>query len=71
MWECTFGLKRFMHPIVGRVDVDYETLPVPGEPDQQLFVYSTQPGSTSSDSPRILTSWRTDQTDDAALESVR
>ena len=71
VWECTFGLKRFVHPIVGRLDVDYETFPVPGEPDQQLFVYSTQPGSTSSDALRILASWRTDQTDDAALESVR
>ncbi|WP_104081698.1 helix-turn-helix transcriptional regulator [Cryobacterium sp. Y11] len=71
VWECTFGVKRFVHPIVGRVDVDYETFPVPGEPDQQLFVYSTQPGSASSDALRILASWRTNQTDAAALESIR
>ncbi|MBG6213843.1 hypothetical protein RCH23_001703 [Cryobacterium sp. CAN_C3] len=67
VWECTFGLQRFMHPIVGRIDVDYETFPVPGEPDQRLFVYSTQQGSASNDALRILASWRTDQTDDAAL----
>ena len=71
VWECTFGVKRFMHPIVGRVDVDYETFPVPGEPGQQLFVYSTQPGSASNDALRILASWRTDQTDAAALKSLR
>ncbi|TFB76731.1 XRE family transcriptional regulator [Cryobacterium glaciale] len=71
VWECTFGVKRFMHPIVGRVDVDYETFPVPGEPDQQLFVYSTQPGSASNDAVRILASWRTDQKDAARLESSR
>ncbi|TFD23383.1 helix-turn-helix transcriptional regulator [Cryobacterium sp. TMS1-13-1] len=71
VWECTFGVKRFEHPIVGRVDVDYETFPVPGEPDQQLFVYSTQPASSSSDALRILASWRTDQTDAPALESSR
>ena len=70
VWECTFGVKRFMHPIVGRVDVDYETFPVPGEPDQQLFVYSTQPGSASNDALRILASWRTGQTDAAALTSI-
>jgi transcriptional regulator with XRE-family HTH domain len=71
VWECTFGVKRFEHPIVGRVDVDYETFPVPGEPDQQLFVYSTQPASASNDALRILASWRTDQTDAPALESIR
>ncbi|WP_104195641.1 helix-turn-helix transcriptional regulator [Cryobacterium sp. M15] len=71
VWECTFGVKRFEHPIVGRVDVDYETFPVPGEPDQQLFVYSTQPASASNDALRILASWRTDQTDAPALESTR
>ncbi|TDW28815.1 helix-turn-helix transcriptional regulator [Cryobacterium psychrophilum] len=66
VWECTFGLKRFEHPLVGRIDVNYETFPVPGEPDQQLFVYSTQPGSPSSDALRILASWRADEA--AALE---
>ncbi|TFD70459.1 helix-turn-helix transcriptional regulator [Cryobacterium sp. Hb1] len=71
VWECTFGVKRFEHPIVGRVDVDYETFPVPGEPDQQLFVYSTQPASASSDALHILASWRIDQTDAPALESSR
>ncbi|WP_104128566.1 helix-turn-helix transcriptional regulator [Cryobacterium sp. Y57] len=71
VWECTFGVKRFEHPIVGRVDVDYETFPVPGEPDQQLFVYSTEPASASNDALLILASWRTDQTDAPALESSR
>ena len=61
VWECTFGVKRFMHPTVGRVDVSYETFPVPGEPDQKLLVYSTEPGSASSDALRILASWRADQ----------
>lgn len=60
VWECTFGIKRFEHPVVGRIDVHYETFPVPGEPDQQLFVYSTPSGSSSSDALRILASWRAD-----------
>ena len=46
-------------------------VPVLGEPDQQLFVYSTQPASASNDALRILASCRTDQTDAAALESFR
>ena len=68
VWECTFGLKRFEHPVVGRVDVNYETFPVPGEPDQQLLVYSTEPGSSSSDALRILSSWRADADADAAVD---
>jgi len=66
VWECTFGLKRFDHPVVGRIDINYETFPVPGDPDQKLLVYSTQPGSASSDALRILASWRADET--AAVE---
>jgi len=58
VYECTFGTKRFVHPLVGRIDVDCETFAVPGEPDQQLFVYSTRPGSSSDDALRILASWR-------------
>lgn len=46
-----------MHPLVGPVDISYETFPVPGEPDQQLFVYTTAPGSPSEDALKILSSW--------------
>jgi transcriptional regulator with XRE-family HTH domain len=57
VYECSFGRKKTMHPLVGRVDIDYETFPVPGEPDQQLFVYMAPTGSPSEDAMRILSSW--------------
>ncbi|GAA1722104.1 helix-turn-helix transcriptional regulator [Isoptericola hypogeus] len=57
VYECSFGRKKTMHPVVGRVDINYETFPVPGEPDQQLFVYTAATGSPSEDALRILSSW--------------
>lgn len=60
VYECTTGKKRLDHPLVGRVDIDYQTFPVPEEPDQHLFVYSAQTGSPSDDALRILASLGTD-----------
>ena len=54
--ERTWGTKRFDHPVVGRLDITYEALSLPGDPDQILFVYA---GKTDSDLEklRILASW--------------
>ncbi|MGV9910208.1 helix-turn-helix transcriptional regulator [Streptomyces tendae] len=54
--ERTWGSKRFNHPVVGRLDITYEALSLPGDPDQILFVYS---GKTDDDLEklRILASW--------------
>ena len=72
VYECTFGTKRLVHPVVGRIDVDFENFAVAGEPDQELFVYSTPAGSPSSDALNILAAWHVDGTDRArdALPSV-
>lgn len=40
----TIGTKRFAHPQVGELVLDYETLALP-DPDQWLIVYTAQPGS--------------------------
>lgn len=55
--QRTFGTKRFTHPVVGRLDVQYETLLLPGDVDQTLFVYSTQPDTASREAMNLLTSW--------------
>ncbi len=54
--ERTWGSKRFDHPVVGRLDITYEALSLPGDPDQILFVYA---GKTDDDLEklRILASW--------------
>lgn len=56
--ERTWGGKRFQHKIVGRVDITYETLTLPGDPDQQLFVYSPV-AEKDRDALALLASWNT------------
>ncbi|MDP9824934.1 helix-turn-helix transcriptional regulator [Kineosporia succinea] len=52
--ERTHGTKRMRHPEVGAITLRFETLVLPGDDDQTLFVYSTDPGSPSSDNLRLL-----------------
>jgi transcriptional regulator with XRE-family HTH domain len=51
------GTKRFHHPVVGEVEVGYETMPIPADPGLALTVYSPEPGSPSADARALLASW--------------
>ncbi|WP_218974557.1 helix-turn-helix domain-containing protein [Streptomyces sp. NP160] len=55
--QRTSGTKRFRHRIVGDLALDYETLTLPGDPDQTLFIYSSAPGSQAEQALRTLASW--------------
>ncbi|SKA95963.1 Helix-turn-helix domain-containing protein [Agreia bicolorata] len=57
VYQRTFGTKRLRHPIVGELSVDYETLTLPGDPDQTLFIYTTEPATTSRQALDLLVSW--------------
>jgi transcriptional regulator with XRE-family HTH domain len=57
VYQRTFGAKRFHHRVVGDLTLDYETLTLPGDPEQTLFVYSAGPGSPSQQALRTLASW--------------
>lgn len=52
--ERTHGIKRLAHPAVGPVTIRYEALPLPGDADQVLFIYHTDPGSRSHDNLGLL-----------------
>ncbi|GAA4130207.1 helix-turn-helix transcriptional regulator [Nocardioides fonticola] len=54
--ERTHGTKR-MESVVGPITIAYEAMTLPGDPDQTLFVYTTEPGSTSEQNLRLLASW--------------
>ncbi|WP_051133651.1 helix-turn-helix transcriptional regulator [Nocardia paucivorans] len=45
--------KRFEHPVVGVIELDAQTLSVPGR-DQRLVVYSAEPGSRAAEAIREL-----------------
>ena len=55
--DKTFGTKVQHHHLVGEITVQYETLQPPGEPDQLLVTYTTEPGSPSEQALRLLASW--------------
>ncbi len=57
VYQRTFGSKRLRHPLVGDVTIDYESLTLPGDPDQTLFVYSTEAGTSSRHALNLLASW--------------
>lgn len=48
------GAKRFNHPELGFLEVNYEALDVAEEQDQTMFIYTTQPGSESEAKLRAL-----------------
>ena len=57
VYQRTFGTKRFRHPMVGELTLDYETLTLPGDPDQALYVYTAQAGTASRQALDLLASW--------------
>lgn len=46
--------KRFRHPLVGELTLDYESLTVNSAPGQQLVVYQVEPGSPSEQALALL-----------------
>ncbi|MEU8238468.1 helix-turn-helix transcriptional regulator [Actinoplanes missouriensis] len=55
--ERTHGTKRMTHPAVGPITLRYEALVLPGDEDQTLFLYTTDPGSPSESNLRLLALW--------------
>lgn len=55
--QRTHGTKHLDHPVVGELDVQFETLTLPGETSQTLYVYTTEPGSASEQALSLLASW--------------
>ena len=51
------GIKRFHHPVVGELTLDFESLDLPGDAGQKLLVYSAEPGSASRQALDLLASW--------------
>ncbi|MEV6726819.1 helix-turn-helix transcriptional regulator [Streptomyces xanthochromogenes] len=51
------GRKRLHHPIVGRLDLDVESLELPAEPGLHLIVYTAPAGTQTADNLALLASW--------------
>ncbi|WP_072314079.1 helix-turn-helix transcriptional regulator [Agrococcus sp. Marseille-P2731] len=51
------GLKRFVHPVVGALELHYLSVPLHGDRGMTLTTYPAVPGSPSADALRLLASW--------------
>ena len=51
------GVKRFDHPVIGVLELDYESFTVSGADHQQLVVYHADPATRHAESLQLLRSW--------------
>lgn len=51
------GTKHFQHPVVGRLDLAFEAMPLPADPGLTLTAYSAEQGTPAHDALRLLASW--------------
>ncbi|MFJ1733513.1 helix-turn-helix transcriptional regulator [Streptomyces sp. NPDC088254] len=58
--DKTSGTKRFHHPVVGDLELAYETLRPTDDPEQALITYAAEPGSPSHDALQMLLAWATE-----------
>lgn len=51
------GRKYFSHPVVGTLDLAFDSMELPGDPGLTLIACSADPGTPSEDGLRLLASW--------------
>jgi transcriptional regulator with XRE-family HTH domain len=55
------GTKRLHHPVVGEIELAYESMELPADPGLSMHVYSAEPASSSADALNLLASWAATQ----------
>jgi transcriptional regulator with XRE-family HTH domain len=63
------GIKRVYHPIVGHLELTYETMMLAADAELTMFAFTAEPGSKWEEALNLLASW-TATLDPAALASV-
>jgi transcriptional regulator with XRE-family HTH domain len=53
----TTGIKQFRHPIVGEIDLNFETMQLNADPGLSMTLLSAPAGSAADDALRLLASW--------------
>jgi transcriptional regulator with XRE-family HTH domain len=51
------GIKRLHHPVVGELELSYETLTLDADDGLRLALYAAEPGSASQQTLDLLASW--------------
>ena len=55
------GQKRLRHPVVGQLDLDFESMELSSAPGLQLNVYTAAAGTPTADGLKLLASWAASQ----------
>src|SRR3954470_6690950 len=63
------GQKRLRHPVVGQLDLDYESMELPSAPGLTINVYTAAAGTPTADGLKLLASWAASQ-EPLATEAV-
>lgn len=63
------GRKRLNHPVVGQLDLDFESMEFPGEPGLHLNVYTAAADTPTADGLKLLASWAASQEASETIES--
>jgi transcriptional regulator with XRE-family HTH domain len=53
----TSGTKLLHHPVVGDLDLPFESVPLPADPSQSMLIYTAEPESATQDALHLLASW--------------
>jgi transcriptional regulator with XRE-family HTH domain len=53
----TTGVKLIHHPVVGDLELPFESFPLAADPSQSLLTYTAEPESPSQDALNLLASW--------------
>jgi transcriptional regulator with XRE-family HTH domain len=64
------GRKRLRHPVVGQLDLDFESMELSSAPGLQLYVYTAAAGTPTADALTLLASWAASH-DSLPTEAVR
>ena len=59
------GVKLIHHPVVGDLELAFESFPLAADPSQSLLTYTAEPGSPSQDALSLLASWAASTTHDS------
>jgi transcriptional regulator with XRE-family HTH domain len=61
----TSGVKLIHHPVVGDLELAFESFPLAADPSQSLLTYTAEPASPSQDALSLLASWAASTTHDS------
>jgi transcriptional regulator with XRE-family HTH domain len=62
-----YGSKRVNHPVVGRLDLNFESMDLPTDPGLHLNVYTVPAGGPTADNLALLAAWASQETPETEL----